>query len=157
MKKILAFLIALNVALFLAVPAHGASAVYAQLSSNVDQSNTTVFMEQVDAISGMSVLGNAIIADKTGAYMVIYAPQTGFGSGCSNYYMRVNGGDVLNSNIQVCQHTGDVTTVAVGQAVIELQKGDSLTFVTSGALGIEATQPTGEPLIPSAIISIFKL
>ncbi len=130
----------------------------AQLSSAFDQEDGQIYTEIVDGISQMTHETSVGLTVKPpGVYMVILAPQTGKGIGCSNYWLQVNGFNVTNSNIQVCQDGENQTTVAVAQSILHLYRGDVITFQMSGDLGIDATQPMGEPLIPSVIISVFKL
>ena len=130
---------------------------YLQLSSAVDQAGGQFVAEIIDAQDGIdydAATGVATI-EKTGPYLVIFAPQTNEMEACGNYWLAVNNKHVANSNIRVCQGAG-TTTVAVAQAIIELKKGDELTFRMSGKLGTQATKFEGEPLIPSAILSILK-
>lgn len=156
MKKLIVALILINAFLFSPLSAQADPSVFAQLSSNVNQVGVVISAEQVDGLSRMRVEGKAVVVDHQGAYLVVLAPQTGAYAGCSNYWMRVNDEDIANSNIRVCQTNQGDTTVAVAQSVLVLERGDKLTFVTSGVLGIEATQPADEPLVPSVIISVVK-
>ncbi len=131
---------------------------YIQLSSAVDQANGPIYTEMVDGISGVShEFTVGVIIDRPGTYMVVLAPQTGRGPGCSNYWVRVNALDIPNSNIQVCQTDAAQTTVAIAQTILRLSRDDVITFQMSGTLGIDATQPVDEPLIPSVIISVFGI
>lgn len=135
-----------------------AAADYTQLSSAIDQTETNVTTEIIDAISGMEYDTDiGLTTGKKGDYAVIYAPQTGEGKGCNNYWLAVNDIDVANSNVRICQTHNRQTDVVISQGILELNKGDIITFRQSGDLGIEATQPLNEPLIPSVIISVFKL
>lgn len=132
---------------------------YLQISSAVDQVEGTFKAEIIDAQSGIDYdVGNGqVTVAKAGAYFVVFAPQTSDRAECGNYWLTLNGPEVDNSNIRVCQTDIGVTTVAVMQAILVLEKGDILTFEMSGPLGTDATKPDNEPLIPSAIISVFGL
>lgn len=136
-----------------------ASDRYLQLSSAVDQVATPFKAEIIDAQNGIDydAATGQVTIDRAGAYFVVFAPQTSELAACGNYWLALNGAQVENSNIRVCQTDVGQTTVAVMQAVAVLEKGDILTFEMSGELGTDATQPDGEPLIPAAIISIFRL
>ena len=131
---------------------------YLQLSSAVDQNDTIFKAEIIDAQNGIdydAATGQATMT-KTGAYEILYTPQTGNVGGCGHYWLAVNGVDLGNSNIEVCLPP-NMTAASPVNAIVNLKKGDTLGFRMSGDLGADATQPDGEPLIPSAIISVKKL
>lgn len=147
----------LALALLLSAPAIAVDA-YAQLSSGMNQTDQDVKVELIDAIKDMEydpVTGLEV--RHKGAYFVVLAPQVGPFQGCSNFWLSVNDTFVANSNVRICQGTPESTDVIVSQGVLELEKGDRLQFKQSGNLGIVAVSPPGEPLIPSVIISVFKL
>ena len=138
---------------------------YIQLSSAKNQDASAlepmpVHMELRDAISNVhfdprrSDTDVGIVYD--GAYFVIAAPQTKYGRGCYDLWLRINGSDVENSNIRVCQSDASQTTVGVSQGVLCLNESDVLNVMHSGT-GIEATKPRDEPLIPSIIFTSFRL
>ena len=133
--------------------------IFNLISNRIDQVEGLFKAEIIDAQNGIDYsFGNGeVVATKAGAYFVVFAPQTSTRAECGDYWLNLNGLAVENSNIRVCQTDVGQTTVAVMQAVIQLEKDDTLTFEMSGPLGTEATLPDGEPLIPSAIISVFKL
>lgn len=132
---------------------------YLQVSSALDQADQKFQAELVDAQHGVGYDPDTgrVTIEAAGPYFVIFAGQTSYNAACGDYWMVVNGQQVENSNIRVCQSTEGETTVAVAQAVLELEVGDVLQFETSGDLGTAATKPDHEPLIPSAIISVFAL
>jgi len=143
-----------------------ADTAYLQLSSEVDQKQTKVIAELIDAQNKIDydVVTGVVTFTRAGSYLVVYAPQTDNIFGCSNYWLVKNEVNVENSNIRVCQGSPErgvgKTTVGVAQAIILFEKGDTLTFMTSGSLGVEATRLNpmySEPLIPSVIISIMEL
>ena len=154
MKRLMLFVLALVVS----TAATAGNTIYAQLSSAIDQLDGQFKAEIVDGLNGMEYdVNNGLTAEKAGEYLIMFVPQTGAAVGCSNYWLRVNGWDVSNSNIRVCQTDPSQTVVAISQGVVPLDKGDSVTFQMSGDLGAQATQPVDEPLVPSAIITVYKL
>ena len=74
----------------------------------------------------------------------------------------MNGKDVANSNVQLCQDAGSrAKDVIVSQGIVPLAAGDALEVMMSAnnpaaKLCIEAIQPSGEPLVPSIIFSMIK-
>lgn len=130
---------------------------YIQLSSEYDQTGGRFVPEIIDAQSGILFSHGEITINKAGSYLIVFAPQTSKLAECGNYWLTLNNADLPNSNIQVCQTDKGQTTVAVAQAIVDLKRGDTIGFMQSGLLGTDATQPEGEPLIPSAIISIIRL
>jgi hypothetical protein len=150
-------IIALATLLVSTVVAAG-NTIYAQLSSAIDQSEGQFKAEIVDGLNGMEYDTDAgLTATKAGEYLIVFVPQTGADVGCGNYWLRVNDWDVDNSNIRVCQTDPSQTVVAISQGIVTLEKGDTITFRMSGNLGTQATQPVDEPLVPSAIITVYKL
>ena len=95
--------------------------------------------------------------------MVILAPQVGtkkaFSPSHADFWLRVNGEDVSNSNVRLQFASGAQKDVIVGQAIVVLNAGDVLNVMMSGSAGtyIEAIKPCCEPLIPSIIFSMFRL
>ena len=155
MKKI--FIVTLLAALLLG-GCTNVGASYLQLSSAVDQVDGTFKAEIVDAKNGIDYdvsTGKATIT-KPGVYEIFYTPQSGKLGGCSHYWLAVNGTDLTNSNIEVCLPV-NMTVASPVNAIVDLKKGDTLGFRMSGDLGADATRIDGEPLIPSAIISVKKL
>ena len=94
------------------------------------------------------------------------APQVGREDagpyGCFDLWLRVNGADVANSNVQLCQDEGSrAKDVIISQGIVPMEAGDTLEVLMSAnhpeaAMCIEAIQPFGEPLVPSIIFSMIK-
>ena len=134
------------------------AAVYAQLSSDSNQRDSSIILENIDGLSGIELSSKTtVLIKQRGSYMVIMAPQTRMTRGCGNWWMSVNGIGAPNSNVRACQNTHGQTQVVVSQGILELDRGDRITFMQSGDLGIQATQPDDEPLVPSIIVTIYKL
>ena len=91
-------------------PAQSA-AHYLQASSSVTQCPGTapevVAMDITDAASGVAMAANQMTVSEAGAYLIVAAPQVGREGGgpygCFDLWLRVNGTDVGNSNVQLCQ------------------------------------------------------
>ena len=140
---------------------------YAQLSSLKSQYGciepSAVRLDSTDSVQRVINRNGIMEVLEAGTYFIIVAAQVGSqdgqGSGDVHLWLRINGRNVPNSNsIQTVK--GD-TAVLVGQTVVVLQRGDHLhavfsTDVGQGTLGLVATQPVGEPFVPSVIFSLFK-
>ena len=143
---------------------------YLQASSSVTQCPGTapelVAMDIVDAANGITLANNKITVGEAGPYLVVAAPQVGREGagpyGCFDLWLRVNGADVANSNVQLCQDEGSrAKDVIISQGIVPMEAGDGLEVVMSAnnpeaAICIEAIQPSGEPLVPSIIFSMIK-
>ena len=140
---------------------------YAQLSSTESQAGTAdpkaLNLDSVDAAKGVENAKGTITVKTGGFYFVIAAGQVGSakgdGKGASRLWVRQNGKDVDNSNTEQTV-AGKYTAVLVCQGVGEVKSGDKLQLVQSGKgsdAGMLATQPKGEPLIPSMIFSLIKV
>ena len=74
--------------------------------------------------------------------------------------MRINGKDVDNSNTEQLIADPAFTTVLVCQGLLELKKGDKVVSVYSGTVkgvGLVVKKPAGEPVVPSVILSAYKI
>ena len=115
---------------------------------------------QIDAQEnvGISGDGQTIKIRKDGIYFLLAAPQTGFtGSGKARFWLRLNGDDVANSNVQL-NGDANIKDVIVIQAILELESGDRVQVIGDGSNAqVEAIQNHGEPLVPSIIFSLFKI
>ena len=143
---------------------------YLQASSSVTQCPGTapevVAMDIVDAASGITLASNGITVGEAGPYLIVAAPQVGREGagpyGCFDLWLRVNGADVANSNVQLCQDEGSrAKDVIISQGIVPLEAGDTLEVLMSAnnpeaSMCIEAIQPSGEPLVPSIIFSMIK-
>ena len=82
--------------------------------------------------------------------------------GCFDLWLRVNGTDVANSNVQLCQDEGSMAKdVIISQGIVSMEAGDVLEVMMSASnpdanMCIEAIQPAGEPLVPAIIFSMIK-
>jgi hypothetical protein len=146
------------------------SAPYAQLSSSTTQANgplgsgVAISFNSVDALYGLKFetkFNDQIVIESAGAYFIVAAPQVGAidtsSSQIADYWVRVNGEDVGNSNVRY-SNDGDHEDVIVCQGVYELQAGDKVQVIGSGVnSATEAIEQPGEPLVPSIIFSMFKL
>jgi 2-keto-4-pentenoate hydratase/2-oxohepta-3-ene-1,7-dioic acid hydratase in catechol pathway len=75
-------------------------------------------------------------------------------------WMRVNGKDVDNSNTEQIITDPSFTAVLVSQGVAELKRGDKVTIVFSGSepgVGLVIKKPAGEPVVPSLILSGWRI
>ena len=105
---------------------------YLQASSSVTQCPGTapelVAMDMTDAASGVALEANRMTVSEAGAYLIVAAPQVGReGSGpygCFDLWLRVNGEDVANSNVQLCQDEGSMAKdVIISQGIVPLEAG----------------------------------
>lgn len=139
---------------------------YTQLSSAVDQipsigEKMAVNFEQNNYRSNLDVTSNSVIARKLGLYLVIAAPQVtaSMDGGCLDLWLNVNGNNVLNSNVQLCQTKADDTSVILSQNILPLEKDDVVQVIASspnnGAF-LDAIEVADEPLIPSIIFTMIE-
>jgi hypothetical protein len=73
--------------------------------------------------------------------------------------MKQNGKDVDNSNTEQAISNG-YTSVLVCQGIVEAKAGDKLELAQSATgkgVGMVASKPAGEPVVPSVIFSAFKV
>ena len=143
---------------------------YLQASSSVTQCPGTapevVAMDIIDAAKGVTMANNQITVGKAGAYLIFAAPQVGREGGgpygCFDLWLRINGADVANSNVQLCQDEGSMAKdVIISQGIVPMEAGDMLEVMMSASnpeanICIEAIQPAGEPLVPAIIFSMIK-
>ena len=143
---------------------------FLQASSTVTQCPGTapevVKLDITDAASGISMADNKITVSEPGPYLIVAAPQVGREGagpyGCFDLWLRVNGNDVGNSNVQLCQdERSKAKDVIISQGIVPMAKDDVLEVMMSASnpeakMCIEAIQPAGEPLVPSIIFSMIK-
>ena len=146
------------------------TAQYLQASSSVTQCPGTepevVAMDITDAASGVAMVANQLTVSEGGAYLIVAAPQVGREGGgpygCFDLWLRVNGTDVDNSNVQLCQDEGSMAKdVIISQGIVPLEADDVVGIMMSASnpeanICIEAIQPEGEPLVPSIIFSMIR-
>ena len=143
---------------------------FLQASSSVTQCPGTapevVSMDIIDAANGIDMADNRITVGEAGPYLIFAAPQVGREGGgpygCFDLWLRVNGTDVGNSNVQLCQDEGSLAKdVIISQGIVPMEAGDVLEVMMSASnpdanICIEAIQPEGEPLVPAIIFSMIK-
>ena len=143
---------------------------YLQASSTITQcpgmAPEVVKMDLTDAASGIAMMDNKVTVSEAGPHLIVAAPQVGREGagplGCFDLWLRVNGSDVANSNVQLCQDAGSrAKDVIISQGIVPMAAGDVLEVVMSAnnpeaKMCIEAIQPPGEPLVPSIIFSMIK-
>ncbi len=165
MKKIIPVLF-----VFSAFVSMANAAQYLQASSTITQcpgeAPEVVKMDITDAANGLALKNNKITVSEAGAYLVIAAPQVGREDegplGCFGLWLHVNGKDVANSNVQLCQDANSMAKdVIISQGIVPLKAGDVVEVMMSANnpeanLCVEAIQPPGEPLVPSIIFSMIK-
>ena len=165
MKKL-----ALTLAILVASASVANAAQYLQASSSVTQCPgtvpTLVEMDIIDAAEGVTLANNQISVGEAGPYLIVAAPQVGREGGgpygCFDLWLRINGADVANSNVQLCQDDGSMAKdVIISQGIVPMEAGDMLEVMMSASnpeanICIEAIQPAGEPLVPAIIFSMIK-
>ncbi len=158
----------LAIAAAMAATAPAVARPYAQLSSSENQlgdvTPKVITLNQDDALAGITNAKGAVTFSEAGTYFVMAAAQVGtkngYGTGTVRMWMRQNGEDVANSNTEQSIVDG-FTAVLVCQGVAEIKAGDKLELVFSASkagegLGLIASTPKGEPVVPSVIFSAFK-
>ena len=143
--------------------------VHAQLSSDVSQHNGPmsvgfpITFNHHDSIHDIGHLigSSEVHITKEGLYFVLAAPQTGSiteNSFTSDYWMKVNGVNVPNSNVQLVSLTHETKDVIVTQGLLSLKEGDVLQIYGSGINSqSEAIIVNNEPVIPSIIFTMYKV
>ncbi len=114
----------------LLVPCLGAASAdqFLQASSSITQcpgmAPEVVQMDITDAASGITLADNKVTLSEAGPYLIVAAPL-----GCFDLWLRVNGVDVANSNVQLCQDEGsmakDVINFAGDSAPVGRRHGGS--------------------------------
>lgn len=158
-------------------------AIYAQLSSSVDQepadTNPTVITYNIqDAINGIThsttVDSGEITIVKAGIYFVCPQPQVGKDSGGVkvdfDMFLQVDRGagfvDEVNSNIKLTIKDSDITDVIIVGFSVSLDVGDVIRLMqrvsdAAVGMGLKNTDPVvGPPTIPrtpSIIFTMFRV
>lgn len=155
-------------------------AIYAQLSSSVDQepgdTNPTVITYNIqDAISNLShsTMTNPgeVTINTSGVYFFSPQPQVGKDSGgvkvdFDMFLQTDTGGgfaDIDNSNIKLTIKDADITDVIIINILIFLDVGDKIRFMqrvsdSSVGMGLKNTDPVvGPPTIPRTPSIIFTM
>lgn len=133
----------------------------AQLSSAVDQNpGGLINFELKDEVNGLTVTNNSVVVKKPGSYLIVAAPQVTAikDGGCLDAWFALNGRDIKNSGVRLCQAKKDNTNVLVSQMVMKLKSGDKIQVKTAGdGAKLDAIQPKKGPLIPSIIFTVLGL
>ena len=148
---------------------------FGQFSSNKTQRPNTLkpveilLDAQEDVAGGMHSIDfdkGDIVIKQSGMYLLIAGPQIGKVRGSTprwiDFWVRVNNIDVPNSNIRAVIMDPQEKTVVPLNAVLPLNRGDTLNVMMSTelideGLGVEAIEPDGEPTIPSIIVTLVQL
>jgi hypothetical protein len=143
------------------VSTQGLDITFAQLSSDLDQEpGGFVQFEYNDGVQGISFTKNSVTVNRPGSYLIIAAPQVTAtkDGGCLDAWMVLNGKDVLNSGVRLCQAKSGNTDVIVSQTVMKLKKGDKIQVKTSGnGAKLDAIVSKEGPHIPSIIFTVLGL
>jgi hypothetical protein len=141
------------------VPSHGTA--FAQLSSLVDQQpGGFIQFESKDSLLNTSATINSVTVKQNGSYLVIASPQVTAtkDGGCLDAWIVLNGKDVANSGVRICQAKAGNTNVVVSQVIMYLKTGDTLQVKTGGVNAkLDAIKAKQGPAIPSVILSVVGL
>ena len=135
-----------------------ADGTYLQISSSISfDGRSTVLYDQIDAQENIGYAPDTgIEIYEDGAYIIVFAPQTKIGKGCTSAWIKVNSEDVPNSNVVYCTQSPKDTNVVISQGVLPLEDGDVVTTEIDG-IGVEAQFPDDAPQIPSAITTVVRV
>jgi len=159
------------------------AAIFAQLSSNIDQEPTVttpvaITMEVEDDIQGLThsttVNPGEITIDTDGTYYVMAQPQVGKASGGAaqtlNVFVQIDRGsgfvDEPNSNVKITVSDNTATDVIVLGFSVTLAAGDKIVLMqritlTTVGLGLKFTAaevgPPTIPATPSIIFTMFRI
>ncbi len=148
---------------------------YGQFSSNKTQKPETLKPYKIEldtqegeneGVRGIDFENGDLKIKQSGAYLIIACPQIGKLSGVIprwiDFWVRVNGIDVPNSNIRCVIQDPEEKIAVMLNLVWSLNKNDTVNIMMAketnvDGLGIEAMQPVNEPTIPSIIVTIVQL
>ena len=134
---------------------------FAQLSSKVDQQpGKFVQFESKDSLHGITATANSVTVMQGGTYLIVASSQVTAtkDGGCLDAWIVLNGQGVKNSGVRICQAKAGNTNVVVSQLIMKLKKGDTIQVKTSGSNALlDSIAPTGKPLIPSIIFTMWGL
>lgn len=152
--------------------------VYVQLSDSTNQQPTTTLPTAIkfntnDFLSGVghNTAGenDKIVISENGVYFLIAGGQVGRENGMLlqfvDMWFRVNGKDIANTNTRASLPEGlsiEDTIVLITQMAMPLAKGDVAQVMfsvsdTNTGIGLIATKPVDEPLVPSCIFTMYKI
>ncbi|CAF1382994.1 unnamed protein product [Adineta steineri] len=145
---------------------------YAQLFSSKTQlgnsNSDVVVLDSSSAVNKLDITTaekhGIIKYNEAGVYFLIACAQVGSAkdtdaSGEVHLWMRLNEKDMPNSNTIKTIRNGN-TAVLVSQTVVKLEAKDKVQLVfstTNKELGLIASKPKNEPLVPGIIVSTFRL
>ncbi|CAF1435874.1 unnamed protein product [Adineta steineri] len=145
---------------------------YAQLFSSKTQlgnsNSDVVILDGSSAVNKLDITTaekhGIIKYNEAGVYFLIACAQVGSAkdadaSGEVHLWMRLNEKDMPNSNTIKTIRSGS-TSVLVSQTVVKLEAKDKVQLVfstTNKELGLIASKPKNEPLVPGIIFSTFRL
>ncbi|CAF1354496.1 unnamed protein product [Adineta steineri] len=145
---------------------------YAQLFSSKTQlgnsNSDVVVLDGSSAVNKLDITTaekhGIIKYNEAGVYFLIACAQVGSAkdtdaSGEVHLWMRLNEKDIANSNAIKTIRSGN-TAVLVSQTVVKLEAEDKVQLVistTNKELGLIASKPENEPLVPGIIFSTFRL
>lgn len=143
----------------------------AQLSSNIKQDATTtpakVKLNLEDILKNVGLENQTDVRiKKDGYYAIFAAPQVGGlfrgVKAYADFWLRKNGVDIGNSNVRIQFTSPDQKDVIITQGISLFKKGDIVTVMMSGEADtgdvfIEPIQPSGEPLVPSIIFTMYSV
>jgi hypothetical protein len=151
----------------LLAPVGGASATsWIQASSTEEQlaadpKPKVVTMNSTDGAKNIKMEKGVVTVNEAGAFFFVAAAQIGGKTkGLVRMWMRINGKDVDNSNTEQLVSDPEFTAVLVCQGVAEVKRGDKIEVVYSGSVpgvGLVVKKPAGEPVVPSLILSGWRI
>jgi hypothetical protein len=134
---------------------------FAQLSSALDQRpGGWVKFESKDTLQRMSATEDSVMVKQRGSYLIIASPQVTAtkDGGCVDAWISINGQDVKNSGVRLCQSKAGNTDVVVSQVIMNLKTGDKIQVKSSGDnVKLDAIKPDKGPLIPSIILTVVGI
>lgn len=144
---------------------------HAQLSSLKNQipsswGEHSIIMDHVELIKNfeMGPKNDHLVAKEAGIYFVIASGQMGTTRenviGNLDLWCAKNDIAIPNSNCRQSFETSGSTSILISQFVVNLLPGDKIStwFATSRPfLGFVCIKPKSEPVIPSVLLSIYKI
>lgn len=134
-----------------------------QAPANTDP--TLVLFDTTDESEDITYSAGTITINSNGMYAVVIGAQVGKATGAVerkvDMWLRVDDVDVPNSNVRN-SITNTETQLLVLNTITRLAAGAEIKVYmgvdnTSGSVGMYVFTPSGRPVIPSVILSIYKL
>jgi hypothetical protein len=157
------------IATFLCLIKAYASITYGQFSSlttQIPNGPSLIKVEVTDEIKNLSISNgkDKLIIKEDGVYFVLVTAQVGAIKELTKGYLDLwfvkNDVALSNTNCRLSIKEWTDTAVLMTQVSEKFQAGDTLSVRFSSSspeLGIICIKPENEPIIPSVILSIFKL